>query len=162
MERSLWRERRWMREQRLRRKQGCRKEWEGGSRGDGGSTASGSGVSKNEEKEKCVKTKEEKGGWGGGDFYITYHVVYLILVIIHSATGLSSLWWQAITGTKNGLIVDWTPRRKYHWNLNQNTKAFLSVKCHTCWLLCLFVISWSHSETIRRHASGSTSAEVMA
>ena len=45
-------------------------------------------------------------------------------VIIGSGNGVSPVRRQAITWTQCWLIVNWTPGKKFQWNLNQNSTIF--------------------------------------
>ena len=46
-------------------------------------------------------------------------------IIVGSDNGLMPAWHQVITCNQSFLIVNWTLRKKLHWNLNQNSKLFI-------------------------------------
>ena len=86
-------------------------------------------------------------------------------VIFGSDYGLSSYLWASDYLNQCWLITSWMLKNKLQWNLNQDVKFFIE-EIHLKMLAILFRPQWVnslwHSDTIWRHQSWSTLAQIMA
>ena len=70
------------------------------------------------------------------EWRISASVIYAIICLCNCLWPCSSPCYHH---NQNLMFVIWTPGKKYHWNLNKNTKIFITRKCN--WK-CLRWPSW--------------------